>query len=166
MKTDTIKKVVLGLLILVVAYVWYGNLQLFTSPQASNSNQSESSTLTEQVLGGASSPKLAFQSPKVNPFTKPKKTAATQSSSLAQSRPRVKPQPSTPRPSSAFHLVGTLTQANIDFAAVADTQGKQVLLQRGDSLNGWVTKRIRQDLVIFAQDKFRDTLQLITIELQ
>ncbi|MBN4057061.1 hypothetical protein JYU19_01990 [bacterium AH-315-J21] len=166
MKTETLKKVILGLLILVVAYVWYGNIALFSSSGSYSDSHQNNEVSASQSSSTATGTEIVFQTPKINPFAKPKDATQSNNTRSTQKRPQKIAQPKGARPSTLYHLVGTLSESSSGFVALADSRGNQILIQRGDSLSGWVARRIRKNQIIFAQDKFRDTLQLKTINLQ
>jgi len=167
MKADTLKKIVLGILTLVVMYVWYGNVQLFRSSASYSSATTKTSETQRLSVGASHGAEPPFQRPKVNPFLKsePSQKKLPSLSAKKNSRQNSSTPPPTP-PSTLYRLLGTLAESNAGFVALTDRQGKQVLLQQGDTLAGWTAKRIRPDRVIFVQGKYRDTLQLKTIDLQ
>lgn len=169
MNSGVLKKIVLGILSVVVIYIWYDNLSLFLG-------QDEVQAVNTSALdNGAGLPTnsethiipLTYVEPPINPFLvseepKPPPLEA-QVAQRAKSTPPIQV---PPRPSTQYRLVGALEDGSSRMAALANGQGVQILLNRGDTLSGWKIRLITASHVVFAFKDQRDTLHLPGITLQ
>ncbi|MCH9032242.1 MAG: hypothetical protein IIB00_08295 [candidate division Zixibacteria bacterium] len=164
MKSNRVKKIILAVLTLVVVYIWYGNLKIYTGTDTVSIVSAEQES-SKNVSGSKPENVLTYIEPKLNPFEAPEKSDA----SPGQNKRRIVnkiPDPPPKAPSQSYKMVGSLNSGKTRIATLKETSGRQLLISPGDSLAGWKTVRIRQDRIIFGHKKLRDTLRLATIELQ
>ena len=164
MKSNRIKKIILAVLTIVVVYIWYGNLKMYTGTDRVSNVSAEQERSKNSLLSKSQS-LLTYIEPKLNPFEAPGKSDPSQSQSRSRIVNRI-PDPPPKAPSQSYKMVGSLNSGKTRIATLKETSGRQLLISPGDSLAGWKTVRIREDRIIFGHKKLRDTLRLATIELQ
>lgn len=153
MKPSRVKKILLGVLLIPLVYIWWGNLKLFSPSEAVYQPLSPPETRAIQHTPNPGS--LVYREPKVNPFRRPniKQTATT------QPKPKVPVTPPVQRLSTSHELAGIVNSSQ---AVIKVSDGASVVLAVGDSLGGWELTQVLQQSVVFRHSKENDTLRLQT----
>ncbi len=158
--TATVKRWILGGLIVVLAFVWWDSL----SPMFHNSSGTSSNERLreDRDLEGVDSPiqraitvipAVSYRSPKVNPFAWPRSTRVTDINRVE--REEVSPQPI----SETVSLLGIVDRAGSSHAVVAIADSTAIL-QVGDSLLGWHLHGVGDDFSVWRWRQARDTVYL------
>ncbi len=149
---------VLGMLFVLLIYVWGSNLNWLADYDAIRpSNQIKSfenkKTITVQDL--------KYIPPKVNPFAikvaenTPVKASVTRKSK----RPQATMIP--PRPSMGHRFIGFINQPPHSQALMAAGDDATTILELGDSLSFWKLITIKPSYVVLQYEKEHDTLMLV-----
>jgi hypothetical protein len=155
MKANRIKKIILALLALVLIYVWSSNLSLFTQGESSIRDFRE--TPQTEIHRDMADNTPEYTQAKTNPFRKP--------GNVTTSKPpaRKRPEPLTPPPlklSGMFLFTGVIDRQEFSQVVLIGKKGGAVIRGIGDSLAGWELTYVSMDMVIFTNEKFKDTLFL------
>ena len=156
MKSDKVKKVILGALILVAGYVWYGNIQLLrnrkeTVPISAYASVKDDNSPAALTIA------LRFVSPKFDPFR-----AARPVQETTKIPEEVTPEPLqiTPRPSEIYTLVGRLGTKGREMVAMQDHEGHQQLLNTRDTIGSWRLTSVLDESAVFVSGGVADTLRM------
>jgi hypothetical protein len=154
MKPLQIKRVALGVLLLILAYVWWGNLRLMTDQPIFDVSGSDAKGYDGKVTESAA---LEFSEPKTNPFRRYLSVPPSPTRSAAPMPSKV---PEFPPPSTRYRLIGALVEHNQSQAVFLDEAATSTVLALKDSLMSWTLVGISDTIAIFAKEKQRDTLVL------
>lgn len=154
MKSERAKKIILGVLVLVAVYIWWGNLHLFVGTESNEPFRNEGSK--ERIVNNTDGPPLKYMDPRTNPF---RNSLAARSEVSQQVQ---KPVPNIPPPSidPGLTLTGVLRRGSTSQVVVASKSGTTEVLTVGDSLGPWVLTGIYENYAVFRQGKTQDTLWL------
>jgi hypothetical protein len=151
MNSKNIKRGSLAALTLVLIYIWWGNLKMFTG----HTEQDEMGTIDPPQHRSDPTPKRQYdyQSPKANPFLRTVKAA------IPLGRQSAPPKPTVPFVHETHQLSGVLHQKRRS-QAILLAQGASRIVEAGDTVSHWRVESIGDSLVTFSQGKRRDTLRL------
>lgn len=168
MNSNVMKKIVLGVLSVVVIYIWYGNMTLFIGQDQVHAVNTSARNTGDGLVSNNEMliTPLKYAEPKVNPFLIAEDPKPPPLKTQVNQRAKAAPFQIPPRPSIQYHLVGALEDGSSKVAALANVDGAQILLTRGDTLSGWKIRTITASQVVFAFKDQRDTLHLPGISLQ
>jgi hypothetical protein len=153
MNSKTIKRTLLVILSVVLVYIWWGNVKLFTS-----SSSSSDEYFTERPANSAYSKKssgISYLPPKSNPFWRPVAKAPG-----TVVRTAVPPPPPIPAIHQSYSVKGILRQKGQSQAILLAPQNLTKIVAVGDSLGPWRVEAIGDSSVTFMLGKRRDTLRI------
>lgn len=152
MSSKTIKKILLGVLVLVLIYIWWGNIRLFLStPEAVEPTMT--GTQTETPPPARKTTRISYLPPKTNPFWRPARLPKTSATPAA-------PAPVIPLIRQTHTLKGILRQKGQSQAILVSAQNASTIVAVGDSVGLWRVEAIGDSTVTFTQGKRRNTLRL------
>lgn len=156
MKSQRVKWILFVILLIVLIYIWWGNIKLFTSssvpPAYENAVVEARSTANTQMAG-----QLTYSEPRTNPFKRYNVASAQPPPASRQPKPAT---PQVPPPSSQFRLVGAVVGDKQPQAVFQSPDESTIVLTLHDTLLAWQVVAISDTLVVFAHEKQRDTLIL------
>ena len=155
MKSNTVKKLALAVLLLVFVYIWWGNLKMFFSESSYSEQAFQIRTPTDSQAVQPGS--LQYQPPQVNPFRRPAPSTKTQPAKPTAAKQQAKP---LPRLSAQYALAGVVTEKGEPQAVVRLPDGSSTIVTLGDSIEQWELAEINKRHVVFRHKKERDTLWL------
>lgn len=159
MKSSTIKRTVLAVLVLVAGYIWWGNLRSFQSSIMPNPPEQPAANNVEP--GDKTRGQIAYVEPKVNPFqNKPKPDLSQPVRPPVSRNERPTSRNAPPPPSARCTLKGLVKELETPQAIIVFDDRTSVVLSVSDSLDTWQLVTIRDNLVVFKQEKAYDTLWL------
>ena len=152
MKSDSYKRVLLVVLVIILAYVWWDAFDTILPSSGSYSIPAQHSTSPVLLKNRI---ELAYKEPVINPFQVPQRSQKTPPvpTNHAITRPNV-----PPRPADTYQLAGIIKRGTSSQAVVVDPGGVTQVLSIGDSLSGWSLYLVGDDRIIFRHDKVRDTI--------
>ena len=127
MKSERIKQILLGLLGVVAAYVWWGNLEMFID-QSTPYVQSEQIEQAD-LNGEGSISTLEYKNPRVNPFKR--FGVDPEPNSLKPKRALRSVAASLPPVSNRYSVTGILLESDQPQAILNDQAGKVRFLREG-----------------------------------
>lgn len=146
------KRILLGVLLIVLAYVWWDGFHKMYPDTAAY--------LTHAPVGnanptrGAVSSELVYREPKTNPFFRPQQqpagTQPRQGGNLPTGVPPLRVN---------NKLIGVLGRGK-QSQAVMSTETQNVVVSLGDSVGAWELLMIGNNYAVFRHEKQRDTLWL------
>ena len=157
MKSNHVKKVILGLLAILLIYIWWGNIQtIYRSSESYSTNQVTSDTTPI----AKSSQQLSYMGVKVNPFYRPNNTPDK------AAKPRTKPVEKKPPPklSEVARLTGIVEKGTLSQAVIMTNDTQTFVLSLQDTLVYWYLNEVEPTFAVFKQGKFYDTLWLEIIQ--
>ena len=150
-----LKKVILGILTLVLIFVWWDNLKMF-APSGSHPSSAPSDT-ANVVTEVYADHQLGYKPPRINPFyhqsVDQQKQRSTPKSPVQE--PAVRP--ATP---SGTALLGILRRGSASQAVIRGPDGRSTVLSLDDSLAGWKLTIVAENYVVFRHLEFQDTIWL------
>ncbi|MEZ5359634.1 MAG: hypothetical protein R3F48_12515 [Candidatus Zixiibacteriota bacterium] len=156
MNSQNKKRIIFGLLLIVMMYIWGSNFGWFAS---SNSVRKGSDNSSYNEVNAGPQIRLSYEPPRINPFLiKEKLTTETPRSIDKAQAMRALSAP--PRPSLAFTFVGFIDQPPHSQAVISGHDNTTIILESGDSLSDWKLVRFSPDMAVFQFDKAFDTLLL------
>ena len=154
MKVAAWKKWLLGILAVIMVYIWYDAFQMMY-PETTGLRVTMPKD--SQAASVSSIEQLQYRPPKVNPFRKPSMTQSQQAKSPQLNE--------TPEPVAVFNeqyrLIGVLRRDS-QSQAVVTVDDSSLVLSIGDSLDNWQLQQIAENSVVFNHGKNQDTLWLYT----
>ena len=152
MSKETIKRIVLGLLLVLLIYIWWDAIAVFSTgetPVAINLTpiDSKAKETSEKVS-------IEYRPPKINPFARAAKIKPTPKRAKTGSRSL------TPTLSETHQLTGILRRGKLSQAVIELPSGTSAILSLGDTISEWRLHKIHKELVIFKKDKRFDSLFL------
>lgn len=156
MKSQRIKWILFVILLVVLIYIWWGNIKLFMSSSASPAYEesvveARSTANTQMVV------QLTYSEPRTNPFKRYNVASAQSPPPSRQAKPATL---QVPPPSSQFRLVGAVAGDKQPQAVFQRPDESTIVLTLHDSLMAWQVVAISDTLVVLAHEKQRDTLIL------
>jgi hypothetical protein len=153
MNTKTFKRTLLVILLVVLVYIWWGNIKLFRSNSAPTEEY-----FTERPTHAVAGKKLAsisYLPPKSNPFWRPvAKAPGTMTKAPAPQPPPIPPVHQT------YRVKGILRQKGQSQAILMAPPSLTRIMEVGDTLGPWRVETIGDSVVTFVMGKRRDTLRL------
>ena len=150
------KKIILGLLTLILIYIWWGNIQTFTQNESYYAIDT-AKVKTESEANSNSLNRVVFKKPKVNPFAHEVKSPPSPTQQPVHvSKPPVK----QIKLASQFTLTGMITNTLEPQLIIKAKDQKTFILTLGDSLLDFRFSKINDSLAIFSSDTGYDTLYL------
>ena len=151
--TKRVKQVLLGLLLAVAGYIWWGNLALLFPSTVPVEEHVPLDTLGNSQT--ATSIVVAYREPKVNPFLHAVAAPHNQQREHA-------PAPSGPVPLPAtLHLVGVLCFGESSQAVLQVDPQTTRTFTLGERLGEWTLIEVTDATAVFNAGKARDTLHLV-----
>lgn len=157
MASQRTKRILLAVLLVILLYVWWGNLKLFFPPSPVPQEVPRSGTVS---VGSDTQAHLVYREPRINPFLRPR----TDDVSKQSKSPVPRPGPSVALVSGSYTLSGIVTKGATSQAVIRTDQDSTFILATGDSLVGWRVVEITSNRVVFSHEKLRDTLRLEGLE--
>jgi hypothetical protein len=148
------KQIILGLLACVMAYIWWGNIELLWL-RSNTSVASVFSPERQAITAPHSTCELKQYDVKANPFRRWGVPSAP-----APAPRNIPPAVMIPRLSERMHLVGVLVESDHPQAVLRINDTGSVVLTHGDILEGWSLVGVGKDRVWFGCDSILDTLYL------
>ncbi len=153
MKSARNKWILLGILMVVLIYIWWDAFQMMSPESAGFQIRQSGEAVASDKSNGQ---QLDYEPPKVNPFkrseNKPKEIKPlTQTPKQPEPETRLDPQ---------YSLIGVLREGPSSQAVIAGAAGSSTVLSIGESLDVWSLTEINDQYAVFEHDKQRDTLWL------
>jgi len=153
MSKETIKRIALGVLVVVLIGVWSN---AFRGGEAESAGYQVRPPLAARQSDSQNEGQLKYVPPKVNPFWR------------AVERPQEDPGPgrrgarteSIQRVSTGHQLSGVLSRGTASQAVIAGPDGTATVLSIGDLLAGWQLISVTDSRAVFKCGKQQDTLHL------
>ena len=157
MNKSTAKKWLLGVLILVMIYIWWDALS--NTDDDTQSAYSIRQTTSTKSPHSAPSSGTDYEPAKVNPFYNGK---ANQTSPTK--KPDVAPKRVPARVSDNYQLLGVLEKSSHSQAVLRSNDGATYHVEAGDTLGTWVLLSLDKNSCILGHDDYRDTIWLYNPE--
>lgn len=158
MKSPKVKKIILVGLTVLLAFIWWDNLKLFYQSEPSYPTVEKNEYFKKETEAPKTT-KLAFKTPRVNPFAKADFDASRQKTTPKNESLAVV---NIEKPSSRHRLLGVLNDKKRPQAVINSSEGNTAVLSISDSLISWELVRVDTNLIVFKNDKLLDTLWLET----
>lgn len=157
MKSARLKQASLAVLLLIAGYIWWGNFRLFCAPKNETSPIGANKGTAEKTPRSTS---LEYQDPKINPFQRFEVVNTPPISAQSRSTPAVR---APEMVSGRYRLVGVVLKSDQSQAVFMEPDSGTIILTLGDSLLRWQLLSIRDTVIVFGNEKRRDTIRLSTM---
>ena len=153
MNRNNAKKWLLGILLLVMIYIWWDafNDMGDDSPTAFTIRQNANTAVSHSRPGSGP----VYKPARINPFHKGPKAEDPDKKPTHAPAKRM-----PPKVSDNYQLVGILEKSSQSQAVMRGNDGRTHHVAAGDSLSNWILLSLHKNLCIFGNGEYRDTTWL------